>query len=320
MTGAVVANAAVPASVVAISPSATSPALTTLDDRDLFFRTAPSDARQGEVLAKVAVERGITKVALTDTNHDDGAGLASSFSEACAALGSKVLMSAVHEVGKADDPAEMAALDSGAFGTFILADGMLADGLGERVGAEIDDSFGTTPGSGDPLSRSFEEMAGSAGITGTGPRRGEAQDAAALILLAMQAAGSTDRDAFGDRILDIADTPGEPIGAGEIARGLGLLAAGQDIDWQGATGAELTPEGHAAFLPRRHRGAVPASLTPSAWCMDRPGDAGGVIRSGPHVPPVVRTTYASPDTLPQSCCRRRREPPLRDLAEHLSRR
>ena len=53
-TGAVITNVLVPNGVVAISPSATSPALTTLEDGGWFFRTAPSDARQGPVLAAVS--------------------------------------------------------------------------------------------------------------------------------------------------------------------------------------------------------------------------------------------------------------------------
>ena len=40
---------AVPNGMVMISPSATSPALTDIDDKGFFFRTSPSDARQGEV-------------------------------------------------------------------------------------------------------------------------------------------------------------------------------------------------------------------------------------------------------------------------------
>ncbi|MEO1949739.1 ABC transporter substrate-binding protein, partial [Thioclava sp.] len=50
-TTAVLQNGAMPNGVVMISPSATSPALSTLEDDGLFFRTAPSDARQGEVMA-----------------------------------------------------------------------------------------------------------------------------------------------------------------------------------------------------------------------------------------------------------------------------
>ncbi len=69
-TGAVISNVLVPNGVVAISPSATSPALTTLEDGGWFFRTAPSDARQGPVLADIAISRGQTDMAVTHSNSD----------------------------------------------------------------------------------------------------------------------------------------------------------------------------------------------------------------------------------------------------------
>ena len=62
-------NVAIPNGVVMISPSATSPALSTIEDNGLFFRTAPSDARQGEVMASILGTRGVTAVALTYTNN-----------------------------------------------------------------------------------------------------------------------------------------------------------------------------------------------------------------------------------------------------------
>ena len=65
VTTAIASNVAVPNGVVLISPSATSPALSSIEDNDLFFRTAPSDARQGQILADIVTERGIDSVAVT---------------------------------------------------------------------------------------------------------------------------------------------------------------------------------------------------------------------------------------------------------------
>ena len=70
VTGAVANNVAVPNGVVMISPSATSPGLSTIKDNGFFFRTSPSDARQGQVLAAVLKSRGIKEVAVTYTNND----------------------------------------------------------------------------------------------------------------------------------------------------------------------------------------------------------------------------------------------------------
>jgi ABC-type branched-subunit amino acid transport system substrate-binding protein len=46
----------IPNNVVGCSPSSTSPKVTALEDDDYVFRTAPSDALQGQVLAQVAAE------------------------------------------------------------------------------------------------------------------------------------------------------------------------------------------------------------------------------------------------------------------------
>ncbi len=272
VTGAVVNNVSVPNGVLTISPSATSPALTSLASDGLFFRTAPSDARQGEVLADAVIAQGIMRVAVTYTNNDYGVGLAESFAAAYAARGGQIAISTAHEDGKADYSSEVGALaaagadhlvvfgyvdqggsaiirtalDTGAFEQFILADGMMNDSLTERFGSEIDGSFGTVPGADDAQSASFETLAAAGGIAGTGPYRGEGYDAAALIVLAMQAAGSADRAAIAQHVLDVANGPGEPIMAGEIAKGLQILAEGGQIDYVGATGVELSSAGDAA--------------------------------------------------------------------------
>ena len=48
--------------------------------------------------------------------------------------------------------------------------------------------------------------------------------------------------------MNVANAPGEPIFAGELAKGLELAAAGTDIDYQGASGVELIGPGEAAGL------------------------------------------------------------------------
>ena len=57
VTTAIANNVAIPNGVTMVSPSATSPAQTDIDDNGYFFRTAPSDARGGEILAQTVVER-----------------------------------------------------------------------------------------------------------------------------------------------------------------------------------------------------------------------------------------------------------------------
>lgn len=65
-----------------ISPSATSPQLTRVDDNDYFFRTALSDSFQGPVLARVTQGRGFNNVGLIHKDDAYGNGLAASFAAA----------------------------------------------------------------------------------------------------------------------------------------------------------------------------------------------------------------------------------------------
>ena len=272
VTIAITNNVAVPNGVVIVSPSATSPALTTIEDNGLFFRTAPSDARQGQVMAEVLIERGIDSVAVTYTNNDYGKGLDGSFGAAFAALGGSVEISAAHEDGKGDYSAEVgalaasgaehlvvfgyldqggkgiiqAAVDSGAFENFIVADGMIGDTLIEAIGDALNGTIGTLPGSDTEGAAMFLDLAAANGLDGGGPFRPESYDAAALIALAMQAAGTADRGAIQQHIMAVANAPGEQILPGELAKGLQILADGGEIDYVGASGVELTDVGEAS--------------------------------------------------------------------------
>ena len=96
VTGAIVTNVAVPNGITMVSPSATSPGLTSLADNGLFFRTAPSDAKGGQVLAQVALDRGLTSVAVTYTNNDYGKGLADVFEASFTSGGGTITTVASH--------------------------------------------------------------------------------------------------------------------------------------------------------------------------------------------------------------------------------
>ena len=273
VTTAIANNVAVPAGVVMVSPSATSPALSTIEDNGFFFRTAPSDARQGEILAAVVKEKGIDSVAVTYTNNDYGKGFADAFATAFEAAGGKVAISAAHEDGKADYSAEVgalqasgakslivlgyvdqggvgivqASLDSGAFESFFFGDGMYGQSLIDKIGDEINGKvIGTLPGISGEAADKFAALATAAGMDPTGTYVPESYDAAALIALAIAASGSADRTGIRDKLLDVANAPGEKIYAGELTKGLELAAAGTDIDYVGATGVELVGPGEAA--------------------------------------------------------------------------
>ncbi|MGA1558011.1 MAG: ABC transporter substrate-binding protein [bacterium] len=265
VTTAIANNVAVPNGVPMISPSSTSPALTTIEDNGYFFRTAPSDARQGQVLAKIVMDRGISEIAVTHTNNDYGKGLTDSFSSAYTALGGKFSATVPHEDGKADYSAEVASLDasgaevlavfgyvdqggrymiqtsldSGAFDKFILADGMYGDSLLENIDGDLTGTFGTVPGTASNGADIFKKIAADAGLNAGGPYTGESYDAAALLVLAMQRARSTNGESIADNLLAVANAPGAKILPGELAKGLSILNSGGPIDYVGATNVEL---------------------------------------------------------------------------------
>ncbi|WP_166415723.1 ABC transporter substrate-binding protein [Cochlodiniinecator piscidefendens] len=272
VTGAILQNVAIPNGMVMISPSATSPALSTVEDQGLFFRTAPSDAREGQVMAEILMDRGFQSVALTYTNNDYGKGLADAFQAAYEAAGGSVTINAAHEDGKADYSAEVgalasaggdilvvagyldqgglgiinASLDSGAFEQFVLPGGMIGDSLPENVGPDLNGSFGQiagAPGRGSETMAAFGEEHG---FEGTSPYAPESYDAAALFMLAMEASGSSDPADYVGEILNVANAPGEEIYPGELAKALDILRAGGEIDYVGGSAVELIGGGESA--------------------------------------------------------------------------
>lgn len=272
VTGAVLQNVMRPNGIGQISPSSTSPGLSSVEDDGLFFRTAPSDARQGEVISDALTDRGIKSVAITYTNNDYGKGLADSIEAAFKAKGGSVTIVAPHEDGKGDYSAEVGALasaggealvvagyvdqggkgivqasvDQGAFDAFVLPDGMYGESLITAVGEPLNGAWGTSAGSNSEGMASFLKMTEAGGIDGTSTYTGESYDAAALILLAMQAAKSTDSKAWTAKVMDVANAPGEKIYPGELAKAFELIAAGTDIDYVGATNVEMIGGGESA--------------------------------------------------------------------------
>jgi branched-chain amino acid transport system substrate-binding protein len=277
VTSAVATNVAVPNGFPMISPSATSPGLSTVEDNGLFFRTAPSDARGGQILADITKEKGIKSVAITYVNSDYGLGLADVYKASVEAHGITVTTMESHESDRADYSADVGvlssaggdalavlgyldnagghiiegSLDSGAFDTFVLSDGMIGDALTERFGNDLNNSFGSMPGSLGEGAQIFKTVAEAGGINPS-VYVGESYDAAALIVLAMQAGGSSNKGSIADNVMSVANAPGEKIYAGELAKGLKLLADGKTVDYQGATDVTFTSVGEAegAFIEK----------------------------------------------------------------------
>ena len=277
VTGAIATNVAVPNGVTMVSPSATSPGLTDLDDNGYFFRTSPSDARGGQILANIATARGLSSVAITYTNNDYGKGLADVFEASFIANGGTVTAVASHEDGKGDYSAEVAvlgaaggdalvvvgyidqggkgmieaSLDTGAFDTFVLSDGMIGQSLIDAIGSDLEGSFGSLPGTDSAGATKFATVANNGGVDPSGPYTGESYDAAALIFLAAAVGNKNNpnqhiRQAIADNIMNVANAPGTEILPGQLRKALIIIRDGGEINYQGATDVELVGVGEAS--------------------------------------------------------------------------
>lgn len=253
----------IPTNTVMISPSSTAPAISTLKDNDLVFRTAPSDAYQGEVLARLLIAKGIKDVAVAYVNNDYGKGLADTFTAAYKADGGKVAAVAPHEEGKADYRADLGnlaasgsqtlvliayaqgsgqtmlrqAIEAGDFTKFVGSDGMISDDLFKGMDNKaLEGMIGTKPGTPEiPGAKVFKDLAAAAGLDASQIYAPEAYDAAFLLALAIEKNGAK-RDGLSKAVREVATGPGEVILPGEWEKAKKILDAGGNVNYEGATG------------------------------------------------------------------------------------
>ena len=258
-------SAAIPGGVVLVSPAATSPALSELNDNDLVFRTTPSDAYSGEVLAKLLKDKGHDTIAITYVNNDYGKGFAEALKGSFEERGGTVAAMEAHEDGKADYRAEIGslassgaemlvvlayvdgsgqtivrqALESGDFEKFAGGDGMIGDSLVAAIGeGKLDGFIGTKIGSSEtPGTAMYAEAAKAAGLDPAASFAAQAYDGAFLISLAIQKLGKDTREGLSAALREVATAPGEKVMPGEWEKAKKLLAEGKDIDYEGASGS-----------------------------------------------------------------------------------
>ncbi|MDX1712093.1 MAG: ABC transporter substrate-binding protein, partial [Rhodovibrionaceae bacterium] len=206
-----------------ISNASTSPVITNLEDNGYLFRTVPSDKLQGVVLGDLVADQGLTKVSTVFVNNDYGEGLADVFKSQFEKRGGKVLAHLPYEKGKASYRGELSqaakgdpeallligypengvtiirqALEGGYFDRFILTDGMKAPEVVEAIGGQyMKDTIGSTPTAFDTAGADYFQKAYEKeyGELPPKPFIDTAYDAAYLLALAMEQAGSTDGEA-----------------------------------------------------------------------------------------------------------------------------
>jgi ABC-type branched-subunit amino acid transport system substrate-binding protein len=87
------------AGVVQFSPANTAKDFSTYDDKGLYFRDAPSDILQGQVLGEVIAGDGITTVGILALDDPYGTGLADDLTAALEASGIKVVKTIIYDPG-----------------------------------------------------------------------------------------------------------------------------------------------------------------------------------------------------------------------------
>ena len=246
-----------------VSPSATSPQLTDVDDNGYFFRTALSDVVQGPVLADITRRQGFDNVGLIYQDDAYGAGLADAFADSWdGALtsvpvdpGETDLATALNESARGGAHALVViaferltidlvrrAIDSGTYHHFVFADAAKRLSIAQEIGIDTLAGMYGTGSAQPPHSDTAEDWDGSyIAAYGELPVLAyvkETYDATVAIALAAQAAGSADGAAIRDQLRNIAGAPGDPIlGTPDgIADALALLGEGKDIDYKGTSG------------------------------------------------------------------------------------
>jgi branched-chain amino acid transport system substrate-binding protein len=259
-----------PAKVLQISPGASSPKLTALGREGktsgLFFRTITSDALQGSVAAKYALDRGMHRLAVIYVNNDYGVDLYEEFARTYKALGGSVVSAIRYNEKQSSYASEVtAAMNSTADGLylistpvdgstiarawislggprrFLLNDGMNSADFIQGVGAKyLNDAYGTSSGTSPTASTaSFEqEYRDFARMDPGSPAADRAYDAAALVGLAIAAATRLDPAAIRTALFTVTDPKGTVIhiGKDEFAQALALIRSGKPIRYEGVIG------------------------------------------------------------------------------------
>ncbi len=243
---------------VHFSPANTAAGFDDYDDNGLYFRTAPSDRLQGQVLGNLAVEDGFSNVAVMARQDFYGEGLAeqvqTTLEEKGATVAEYVLYSAeaqnfTAEVNKIA-AAKPDALVLVAFAeTTKIVPQLIAKGIGpddiqiyfvdgntadySKENFDLTGVKGTIPVSGDP-DPAFNER-----LLEIDPKlkdfsySSQSYDAVVISALAAIAADSDDGVAIGAQIVDVT-REGTPCST--FKECADMLADGEDIDYEGASG------------------------------------------------------------------------------------
>ena len=252
-------NVFIPNNVVACSPASTSPAITDLDDNNLIWRTPPSDALQGQVLAQVATDNeGAETAATMYVNNSYGQALSDSFvsafdgtvqNEVSFPKGASSYSSQLSQA-LSDDPDIVVVVGYPESGVqlfrdyyseydgetpFLVTDGLQDSDLPSDVGNAMTNVQGSAPSAAGPGREFFTTEYQNEFDSEPGVFTSQAFDATAVCLLANAAAGESSGPAIAEQMQAVANPGGEEVTPSTLADGLAMAAEGTEIQYQGAS-------------------------------------------------------------------------------------
>jgi ABC-type branched-subunit amino acid transport system substrate-binding protein len=250
------------AGVIQFSPANTAKTLTEYDDRGLYFRTAPSDILQGQVLGEIIVGDGNTTVGILALQDPYGEGLAEDAAGSITDSGGEVLETIIYDPQAQNFDAEVQQIKA-ANPDAILVIGfdetarILTTMIEQGIGPDTKAIYGTDGNMGNALGQQFATDPGALeGMRGTTPLSalaptftsrlleidpglidfnysGEAYDAVTIVALAAEIAGTDQPTAIAEEINGVTKD-GEKCPS--FSACLALVKAGTDIDYDGITG------------------------------------------------------------------------------------
>ncbi|NYF15604.1 branched-chain amino acid transport system substrate-binding protein [Microbacterium sp. AK009] len=254
------------AGVIQFSPANTSDAFTTYDDNGLYFRTAPSDVLQGEVLGNLIAEDGNQTLGMIVLNDSYGTGLAGYVTEAFEAAGGEVVAQPTYNTGDtnfdaqisevlAADPdaialitfEEVTTILPGLLGSFpadklYFVDGNLSDFSEELEPGALTGAKGTLPGlsidSIGDFTASLDEWVAAEGLPELTEYSyaAESFDAVVLLALASLAAGSTEPADIAENLITVSGGEGEGEKCTSYAECADIILGGGTADYDGISG------------------------------------------------------------------------------------
>ncbi|SEO72047.1 Tat (twin-arginine translocation) pathway signal sequence [Halogranum amylolyticum] len=254
----------IPNQVVGVSPSSTAPSVTDLEDDDFVYRTAPSDALQGQVVSRVANDSvGASTAATMYVNNDYGQLLSQAFVSAFEENGGTVQKEVSFEkqqssytsklqsaLGGGPDalvvigyPASGVQLFTDYYADFddgtdiLVTDGMQDAQMQKQVGNPMENVTGTAPQPSGPAADAFASAYNDEYGRDPSVFNAHSYDAAATLILANAWAGENSGTAVRDAMREIANPEGTEVTIENLAEGVKMAANGEAINYAGASSA-----------------------------------------------------------------------------------